>query len=59
MLYYIIFLRKSQKTVRKKSESDIVSEHGSLTVEYKKKCLQSLWYLLFYVKFFALFYSII
>ena len=21
--------------------------HGSLTVEYKKKCLQALWYLLF------------
>ena len=23
------------------------SDHGSLTVEYKKKCLQALWYLLF------------
>ena len=41
------------------NKADEIIAHGSLTVEYKKKCLQSLWYLLFYVKFFALFYSII
>ena len=26
--------------------------HGSLTVEYKKKCLQALWYLLFLCQIF-------
>ena len=27
--------------------------HGSLTVEYKKKCLQALWYLLFLCQIFC------
>ena len=49
-----IAIRKSIDTQAEKScvLAEELGHHGSLTVEYKKKCLQALWYLLFLCQIF-------